>query len=126
VLGQSMQCGTSPSCVVSRVAFDSIINFLTFLPRHQHYSNNQQCRFSITYEPLKLKLRVNLQRYQFVKMSSDIRSFFGGKTSTPIREKEKNKKEDDSKKKKRGSKENLICIVYVFALIASRKPQDHR
>jgi replication factor C subunit 1 len=32
-------------------------------------------------------------------MPADIRSFFGGKTSTPIREKEA-KKEEDSKKKR--------------------------
>jgi replication factor C subunit 1 len=32
-------------------------------------------------------------------MPTDIRSFFGGKTSTPIREKE-TKKEEDSKKKR--------------------------
>jgi len=32
-------------------------------------------------------------------MPADIRSFFGGKTNTPIREKE-TKKEEDSKKKR--------------------------
>ena len=32
-------------------------------------------------------------------MPADIRSFFGGKTNTPIREKE-SKKEEDSKKKR--------------------------
>jgi hypothetical protein len=32
-------------------------------------------------------------------MPADIRSFFGGKTSTPIRDKE-TKKEEDSKKKR--------------------------
>lgn len=41
-------------------------------------------------------------------MPTDIRSFFGGKTSTPIREKE-TKKEEDSKKK-RSSK--LPCGCY--------------
>jgi replication factor C subunit 1 len=38
-------------------------------------------------------------------MPADIRSFFGGKTNTPIREKE-SKKEEDSKKK-RSSK--ILC-----------------
>jgi replication factor C subunit 1 len=33
------------------------------------------------------------------KMPADIRNFFGGKTSTPIREKD-TKKEEDSKKKR--------------------------
>jgi len=41
-------------------------------------------------------------------MPADIRSFFGGKTSTPIREKE-TKKEEESKKK-RSSK--LPCGFY--------------
>jgi replication factor C subunit 1 len=40
-------------------------------------------------------------------MPSDIRSFFGGKISTPIREKE-TKKEDDSKKKRSSMKFELL------------------
>jgi replication factor C subunit 1 len=37
-------------------------------------------------------------------MPADIRSFFGGKNSTPIREKEKDIKKEDDSKKKRSSK----------------------
>jgi replication factor C subunit 1 len=45
-------------------------------------------------------------------MPADIRSFFGGKTSTPIREKKDIKNEEESKKK-RGSKEDLHGRPYV-------------
>jgi hypothetical protein len=45
-------------------------------------------------------------------MPADIRSFFGGKTSTPIREKETKKEEDP--KKKRSSRTICGCLN-VFA-----------
>jgi replication factor C subunit 1 len=58
-------------------------------------------------------------------MPADIRSFFGGKTNTPIREKE-TKKEDDSKKKRSSklmqcSREKISRFKYV---LESRKIID--
>lgn len=44
----------------------------------------------------------------------DIRNFFGGKVSTPIREKE-NKKEDDSKKKRSSLSHYLCMLIYNYA-----------
>ena len=46
-------------------------------------------------------------------MPADIRSFFGGKTSTPIREKEKEVKKEDDSKKKRNSK-NFSCYFEYY------------
>jgi replication factor C subunit 1 len=45
-------------------------------------------------------------------MPSDIRSFFGGKIATPIREKE-TKKEDDSKKKRSSMKFELLYAIFI-------------
>jgi replication factor C subunit 1 len=56
-------------------------------------------------------------------MPPDIRSFFGGKVSAPIREKE-TKKEDDSKKK-RGSKKLDSTDLFMPAN-SSRKQKGHR
>jgi len=43
-------------------------------------------------------------------MPADIRSFFGGKTSTPIREKKEEPKKEDDIKKKRSSKNLSFCL----------------
>jgi replication factor C subunit 1 len=43
-------------------------------------------------------------------MPADIRSFFGGKTSTPIREKEAKKEEDSKKKRSSGNPRDLLLI----------------
>ena len=49
-------------------------------------------------------------------MPSDIRSFFGGKTSTPIRQKEITK-EDDSKKKRRSNMDHSSYVVGIPCML---------
>ena len=57
-------------------------------------------------------------------MPSDIRSFFGGKTSTPIRQKETTKA-DDSKKKRQSNMGRSSHVVGMLYANLHKRPQDH-